>query len=185
MSDFRAITGVSKTLAAFLNTATSVTVDADKAPSDAIPETPPVIHLYLYRVEQNPAFVNHEFIVESSGVLRDPPIGLNLFYLVTPYGPGQLEIQKTLGDVIRCFHENPIIPPTAFDPLLTNITEELRVVPRQLTLEQMTDLCRCFGPRPYRLAVAYEVSVVLIESRVTRNVVRVEERHLEVGTLRR
>lgn len=185
MSDFRVISGVSKTLASFLSAATSVTVDADKAPSDSIPETPPLIHLYLYRVEQNAAFLNQDFIADSGSVLRNPPLGLNLFYLVTPYGPGQLEIQKSLGDVIRAFHETPVIPPSAFDPLLTNVTEELRVIPRPLTLEQMTDLCRCFGQRPYRLAVAYEVSVALLDSRITRNVVRVEERHLDVRTMRR
>jgi Pvc16 N-terminal domain len=183
MSDFRAISGVTRTLAAFLNAATGVTVEADKAPSDEIADTPPLIHLYLYRVEQNPAFLNNDFIADAN-TLRAPPLGINLFFLITPYGPGQLEIQKTLGDVLRTFWETQIIPPSAFDPSLTDLTEELRVIPHPLTLEQMTDLCRCFGQRPYRLSVTYEVSVVLIDSRITSTVTRVEERHLELGTLR-
>jgi hypothetical protein len=184
MSDFRAISGVSKTLASFLKTATGVNVDAEKAPSDSIPDTAALIHLYLYRVEQNPAFLNSDFISVSDTLLQAPAIGINLFYLITPYGPDQLEVQKTLGDVIRSFHETSIIPPVAFDPSLTDVTEELRVIPHALTLEQMTDLCRCFGQRPYRLSLTYEVSVVLIASRTTRAVTRADERRLKVGVLR-
>jgi hypothetical protein len=183
MSDFRAIAGVTKTLASFLKNATGVDTDSDHAPSDVISDAAPLIHLYLYRVEQNPAFINNDFLTPSDTVLQDPPAGLNLFYLITPYGPTQIEIQRTLGDVIQTFHETPIIPPSAFDPLLTNVTEELRVFPAPLTLEQMTDLCRCFGQRPYRIATTYEVSVVLIDSRDTRNIVRVAKRQLKVGTL--
>ena len=29
-----------------------------------------------------------------------PPFGLNLHYLITPYGPDELEIQRTLGEVM-------------------------------------------------------------------------------------
>jgi hypothetical protein len=183
MSDFRAIAGVTKTLVTFLNTATGVPVNADLAPSDTISDKTPLIHMYLYRVEPNPAFTNNDFIQTSPTSIQEPPVGLDLFYLLTPYGPDQIEIQKTLGDVIQAFHETPVIPPP-FDPILTNVTEEIRVFPAPLTLEQMTDLCRCFGTRPYRLATTYEVSVVLIDSRNTRTVSRVQERHVEVGALR-
>jgi Pvc16 N-terminal domain len=184
MSDFRAIAGITRTLAAFLQSATGVTTSGEKAPSDTISDATPFIHVYLYRVEQNPAFANNDFIAASDTKLVDPPAGLNLFYLITPYGPDQIEIQRTLGDVIQAFHETPVIPPSAFDPLLTNVSEEIRVFPAPLTLEQMTDLCRCFGQRPYRLATTYEISVVLIDSRVSRDVTRVQERYVGVKTLR-
>jgi Pvc16 N-terminal domain len=184
MSDFRAISGVTKSLAAFLKARTGVDVNDEKAPSDAISDSTSLIHLYLYRVEYNPFFANSDSLVVSNTVLASPPIGLNLFYLVTPYGPSQLDIQVTLGEIIRVFNDQPSIPPANFDPSLTNVVEELKIIPHILTLDQMTELARVFGQRHYRLSMTYEVCVVLIDSTVTSKVTRVDERHISLETLR-
>lgn len=184
MSDFRAISGVTKSLSAFLKAQTGVDVENQKAPSDTISDSNPLIHLYLYRVEYNPFFTNSDEIMTSSTVLTGPPVGLKLFYLVTPYGPTQLDIQVTLGEVIKVFNDNPAIPPANYDPSLTNVIEELKVIPHMLTLDLMTELARVFGQRHYRLSMTYEVSVVLVDSAVTRNVVRVDERVVNVRQLR-
>lgn len=184
MSDFRAISGVSKSLATFLKAQTGVEVDNQKAPSDTISDSVSLIHLYLYRVEYNPFFTNNDNVVSSPTMLGNPPIGLNLFYLVTPYGPSQLDIQVTLGEIIRVFNDQASIPPANFDPSLTNVVEELKIIPHMLTLDQMTELARVFGQRQYRLSMAYEVSVVLIDSTVSRSVTRVDERHVSMGQLR-
>jgi hypothetical protein len=184
MSDFRAISGVTKSLAAFLKAQTGVDVESEKAPSDTISDSNPLIHLYLYRVEYNPFFTNSEEIATSSSVLTGPPVGLNLFYLVTPYGPTQLDIQVTLGEIIKVFNDSPAIPPANYDPSLTNVIEELKVIPHMLTLDQMTELARVFGQRHYRLSMTYEVCVTLVDSATTRNVMRVDERILKVRQLR-
>lgn len=184
MSDFRAISGITKSLAAFLTAKTTVPVEDTKAPSDtSIPDTTPLIHLYLYRVEYNPFFVNNDEIPSSATVLQSQPVGVNLFYLITPYGNSQLDIQVTLGEVIRVFNDTPVLPPAFYDPSLTNVIEDLKVIPKILTLDQMTELARVFGQRHYRLSVTYEVSVALIDSTTTRSVTRVEERHVEMGQL--
>jgi hypothetical protein len=184
MSDFRAISGVTKSLAAFLKAQTGVEVENQKAPSDTISDANPLIHLYLYRVEYNPFFTNSDDLVTSPTVLTGPPVGLRLFYLITPYGPTQLDIQVTLGEVIKVINDNPAIPAVNYDPSLTSVIEELKVIPHMLTLDQMTELARVFGQRHYRLSMAYEVSVVLVDSAVSRNVTRVDERTLSVGQLR-
>lgn len=184
MSDFRAISGVTKSLSAFLKAQTGVDVESEKAPSDTISDSNPLIHLYLYRVEYNPFFTNSEEIVTSSSVLTAPPVGLNLFYLVTPYGPTQLDIQVTLGEIIKVFNDSPAIPPANYDPSLTNVIEELKVIPHMLTLDLMTELARVFGQRHYRLSMTYEVCVALVDSAMTRNVTRVDERVLKVRQLR-
>ncbi|HEX2330573.1 MAG TPA: DUF4255 domain-containing protein [Candidatus Angelobacter sp.] len=184
MSDFRAISGVTKSLAAFLKVKTGVEVDDEKAPSDTISDSTSLIHLYLYRVEYNPFFTNNDSLPTSPTVLTGPPVGINLFYLVTPYGPSQLDIQVTLGEVIQVFNDQPSIPPANFDPSLTNVIEELKIIPHMLTLDQMTELSRVFGQRHYRLSMTYEVCAVLIDSTVSRSVARVDERHLRLETLR-
>lgn len=184
MSDFRAISGVTKSLGAFLKNKTGIEVETGKSPSDDIADDTPLIHIYLYRVEHNPFWTNNDEVVSSSSVLKTQPVGLNLFYLITPYGSGQLDIQITLGEVIRVLNDIPSIPPTFYDVSLTAMVEELKIIPHMLTLDQVTELSRVFGQRQYRLCVTYEVSVVLIDSTITRTVARVEERYVDMGQLR-
>lgn len=183
MGTFSVIRAATKTLAAFLNDATGVEVDAVHSPADTISDSAALIHLYLFRVEVNPFFRNNAFVRTSPGEVSAPAMGLNLFYLITPYGADQFEIQLTLGEVISVFNDTPIISEAAFDPELAGATEELRVVPHPMSLEQLTDLWLSFEERSYRLAVAYEVSTVLIDSSDRREVVPVDERHINVGVL--
>lgn len=181
MSAFTVVSGVTRTLASVLEAVTGVTVEADRSPADAISDAASLIHLYLYRVEQNPFFVNADGRRPSPDVVRGPPIGLNLFYLITPHGNGQLQIQLTLGDIIRVFHDMPVIDPAFYHPTLQDTTEELRMILNPLPLQEMTELWRAFNERSYRLSLTYEASVVLIDSSVTRTVVPVEERRLVVS----
>lgn len=184
MSDFRALAGVTKTLASVLNTATGVTVEIDKSPADTISDADPLIHLYLYRVERNAFFTNNDFLAPSDTQLVAPPIGMNLFYLITPYGSGQSQLQLTLGEVIQVFNDQPVIPSASLDPSIADTTEELRVMQHPLTMDQITNLWQSFPNRPYRLSIGYEVSVILIDSKVSQAVQRVQDRVVRVGTLR-
>lgn len=181
MSGYTVIAGVTRTLGTVLkNAMPGVTVEYDKSPADTIPDSQPLVHLYLFRVERSPFFENGDWLRPSPTSLHEPPIGLNLLYLITPHGNGQIQIQITLGEVIKVFHEQPVIPPADYDPALVGATEELRVIPRQLALEELTELWRAFEQRSYRLGVVYEASVALIDSAVSRTVVPVEERRIDV-----
>jgi hypothetical protein len=74
------------------------------------------------------------------------------------------------------------------DPLLTpplaDMTEELRIVPRMLSLSDMLDLWKSFDGVAYRLCVTYEVSAILIDSRNVRAVSRVQERVIDLRAKR-
>ncbi len=180
MSGFTVVSGVTRTLANVLSSVTGVDVEPDRSPADAISDATSLILLYLYRVEQSPFFVNTVPPPPAPNQLSEPPIGLNLHYLIAPYGNGQLQIQLTLGDIIRVFHDMPVIDPAFYHPALHDTTEELRMILNPLPLQEMTELWRSFNERSYRLSLTYEASVVLIDSSVTRTVVPVEERHLVV-----
>ena len=87
---------------------------------------------------------------------------------------------------MRAFHDRPVI--LAGDPLLSpdlvGMTEELRIMPRMLSLPDMLELWRAFEKVPFRLCATYEVSTVLIDSRNTRNIQRVQERVLDLSARR-
>ena len=186
MSDFTAIAAVTDTLKALLEQELpGLAIDVLKTPAE-LGGVAPKLSLYLYRVEHNPFAANLDWQAMSESKLVAPPFGLNLHYLVTPYGPDEPEIQRTLGEVMRGFHENPLVrqgDPVLAPPLAT-MTEELRIVPRMLSLSDMLDLWRAFEKTAYRLSVTYEVSTILVDSRVTRNVRRVQERVLDVSPSR-
>lgn len=185
MSDFKAISATTKTLERLLFAKLAIPVEILLPPQD-IAVTTPLIGIFLYRVEINPFLANLDWKRTSSTQLVAPPCGLNMHYLITPYGPDLVEIQKTLGEVIRTFHEYPVID--AADPLLSpdlaGMTEELRIVPHPLPLNDMFELWKSFEKASYRLAITYEVSAVLIDSSISRSVLPVQERNLELSPLR-
>ena len=186
MSDFSAIAAVTNTLKALIEQEIGgLTVEVLKAPVE-LSGSGPKLSLYLYRVEHNPFTTNLDWQARSETELVAAPFGLNLHFLITPYGPDEIEIQRTLGEVMRVFHENGLIRSgdPLLDPVLTEMTEELRIVPRTLPLGEMIDLWRSFDKASYRLSTTYEVSTILIDSRVTRNVQRVQERVIELGPMR-
>jgi hypothetical protein len=49
-----------------------------------------------------------------------------------------------------------------------------------LSLADMLDLWQAFDKVAYRLSITYEVSTILIDSRTTRNVQRVQERVVDL-----
>lgn len=185
MSDFKAIAGATKTLARLLNAKLGITVETLVPPTEISANTA-LVGLFLYRVEINPFLSTLDWKRTSSTQLVAPPCGLNMHYLVTPYGTDLIEIQATLGEVIRTLHDFPVID--ASDPLLApelaGMTEELRIVPHPLPLNDMFELWKSFEKLSYRLAVTYEVSVAVIDSTLARSVQPVQERALDLSPLR-
>jgi hypothetical protein len=186
MSDFSAIAAVTNTLKALIEQEIAgLTVEVLKAPVE-LGGKAPLLSMYLYRVEHNPFTTNLDWQTRSDTELAAAPFGLNLHFLITPYGPDEIEIQRTLGEVMRVFHENGLIRAgdPLLDPVLSEMTEELKIVPRTLPLGEMIDLWRSFDKASYRLSTTYEVSTVLIDSRIVRNVQRVQERVIDIGPMR-
>ena len=186
MSDFNAIAAVTNTLKTLIEQEVGgLTVEVMKAPVE-LGGAEPRLSLYLYRVEHNPFTANLDWQTRTDTQLVAAPFGLNLHFLITPYGPDELEIQRTLGEVMRAFHENALIrnDNPVLDVALAQMTEELKIVPRTLPLGEMIDLWRSFEKASYRLSATYEVSAILIDSRILRNVQRVQERVIGVSPAR-
>jgi len=182
VSGFTAIRAVTDTLKALLSAELPGMSIEEKKPPVEVSSTTPLLGLWLYRVELNPFTANLDWQTTSATQVTAPPVGLNLHYLITPYGPDELEIQQTLGEVVRALHERPVVRDgdPVLSPDLAGMTEELRIVPRILPLADMLDLWRGFDRTSYRLSITYEVSVVLIDSRRTRTIERVQERVIDL-----
>jgi hypothetical protein len=148
------------------------------------------INLFLYRVSENGYLQNQEIPGRGSpGANGHPPLSLNLHYLVTAHGNEEIQMpagpffddtnaQYLLGSAMRVLHDAPIITNalvtrrtpsgvTILDASLRDEFERIKVTLEPLTLEDLTKLWTALTLR-MRLAVAYAVNVVQIESRRAR-----------------
>lgn len=121
----------------------------------------PKLNLFLYQVLPNAPRMNSTLPWKvSQGEAAQPPLALELRYLLTAIAADQVKAQEHLGIGMQILHDNPILDPggSAVAPF-----ERARVTMHPLSLDEMEKLWAGVSA-PRRLSVAYEVSVVLIES---------------------
>jgi Pvc16 N-terminal domain/IPT/TIG domain len=169
---------------------------------DATPAAAPGINAFLYQVSPNPAYRNADLPTRSAagGLRRKPQAALILHYLFSFIGDdGQFEPQRLLGATVRELHSQPAIRPTdiastikkpPFDTLLaaSDLAEQVdlvRLVPLNLSLDELSKMWSIFFQVPYALSVAYQASAVLIEAdEMPRIPLPVKERNTYVVPLR-
>ena len=145
------------------------------------------INLFLYAVAENAALRNEEDPRRAvPGQYGSPPLVLSLSYLLTTYGSGgergsdltpasadELDAQNILGDAMRVLHDVPIVSrntaaeralngPLILDPGLRSEFESLRIIPRTMTLDDLSKLWTALKDE-FQRSVAYDVTVIRIE----------------------
>jgi uncharacterized protein DUF4255 len=158
------------------------------------------VNIFLYQVTPSAAARNEDLPTRSPDGLRTttrPRVGLDLHYLFTFYGREvDFEPQRLLGSVVRTLHERPVLTRskigdaiTAF-PLLgkSNLADDVELVKftqLPLTLEELSKLWSVFFQTAYQLSVAYQGTLVLIESDDTASSpLPVKQRNLYVDPFR-
>lgn len=129
------------------------------------------LNLFLYQAEPNAAWRNTEVPRRSRpGEAGIPPLGLTLRYLLSAFGENDSELiaQVLLGTGMRILHDHPVLAREEIRDALAQSgldaqVERVRVTPLPLSLDELSRLWTGFQAA-YRLSVAFEVSVVLIES---------------------
>ncbi|HEX8556920.1 MAG TPA: DUF4255 domain-containing protein [Pyrinomonadaceae bacterium] len=148
------------------------------------------LNLFLYHVAPNTGWSNLGLPSRDSrgARLTNPPLALDLYYLLTAYGKEDLEAEILLGYAMQRFHETPVLTrgairqalaqpggpvsgagllPPALGALnasdLAEQVEQVKLVPHPLNLEESSKLWSAFQSN-YRPSVAYHVSVVLVEA---------------------
>jgi hypothetical protein len=170
-----------------LGTTVSVTATApDLVHLDASDE-PPQLNIFLYQVTPNAALRNDDLPSRSlrGDRLSNPPLALDLHYLVTAYGRTDFQAEILLGYAMHLLHERPMLdrpairraldpspmdvsmlPPT-FQALaasdLADQVEAIRITPIVMPVEEMSKLWAAIQSH-YRPSAAYQVSVVLIDA---------------------
>lgn len=133
------------------------------------------LNLFLYQTVINGAWRNLDMPREvRPGETGSPPLALNLHYLVTAYGRGEADNDGTghrvLGGAMSVLHDHPVLSQSEIAASLANNDlasqfERLRITPLAISIEELSKLWAAFQTQ-YRVSAAYEVTVVLIDSRM-------------------
>ncbi|WP_437674839.1 Pvc16 family protein [Sorangium sp. So ce131] len=132
------------------------------------------LNLFLYLTTRNAAWRNLDLPRQvRPGEMGAPPLALDLHYLITAYGRGESDndsvSHRVLGSAMSALHDRPVLMPGEIGGALAGNDlgeqfERLKITPLPLTLEDMSKLWTMFQSQ-YRVSVAYEVTVLLIDSR--------------------
>jgi hypothetical protein len=190
----------------------SVTVSA--LPPDRIAtgnQEPNQLNLFLYQVTPNPSWRNVGLpSLDSRGNARlsNPPLALDLHYLLTAFGSEDLNAELLLGYAMYLLHETPVLARQAIRRTLStpspvnaalmpsSVTErtaadladqieQIKLTPQVMNTEEMSKLWSAMQAR-YRLSAAYIASVVLIEGTApVRSPIPVRKPVVTVTPLRR
>lgn len=149
-------------------------------PTETARDTSHRLSLWLYQITEN-EFVKNQPMTRANGAdqLQHAPLALNLFYLITPFAnvsngdsTSRDEDHMVLGKVLQVFHDNSII---LFRDTTSGIAEELRIIFRRLTLEELTRIWEALR-ESYRLSICYQVQVTHIDSTRVSSRARIVER---------
>ncbi|MCY1354847.1 hypothetical protein D9M68_327580 [compost metagenome] len=147
------------------------------------------LNLFLYQVSPNASWRNQglpSHAADGRQRLSNPPLALDLHYLISAYSGGDLHAEILLGYAMQLMHEFPVITremirtaltpspdlgivlPPALRALadcgLADQIEQLRITPQTLNTEESSKLWAA-TQSSLRPTAAYLVSVVLIEAR--------------------
>jgi hypothetical protein len=147
-------------------------------------DEPAQLNLFMYYASINPALRNLDLpsMGSNNQQLSNPPLAINLHYLVTAYGANAFDPEILLGFAMRIFHNTPVVSRSVIQAALTALDsgtpsneqqlvsgstlgsqiEHIRITPETLTTEEIYRLWTAFQVS-YRPTTSYQVSVVVIK----------------------
>jgi hypothetical protein len=142
------------------------------------------VNLFMHQVTPNAAWRNVDLpslAPDGSTRLKNPPLALDLHYLLTAYASEDTQAEALLGYALLMMHENPVLPRAQINTALTSLPatnpfhtvlgasgladqfEMLKLTPVTLGREEMAWLWTALKA-DYRPTFAFDVSVVLMQS---------------------
>lgn len=147
------------------------------------------LNLFLYNVEPNPGWRNVGLPSRNNEGQRltNPPLAIDLYYLLSAYGVQDFDSEILLGYAMQTLHEMPVLTRDAIRKALEPVSpvdgsslpvgmkdlsasdlaeqvEMIKISPHTISTEETSKLWSAFQAK-YRPSVAYHVSVVIIESK--------------------
>ena len=180
MSNALAVAAVTATLEAILGSGVHADPDLSDTAMTALPPdkargtiTSNQINIFLYQIVPNAAWRNMDVpSLVKPGETGIPPLAIDLHYLITVFGRENDNSQPfdhhLMGRAMSLLYDHALLGPDeirlAFPGSdLERQVERVRITMQPLNIEEISKLWTGFATQ-YRLSVAYDVSVALIDS---------------------
>jgi hypothetical protein len=143
---------------------------------------PSQLNLFMYQATPNQGWRNVGFPAFNGNGDRvnNPPLAIDLHYLLSAYGSQELHTDILLGYGMQILHENPVLDrnlintfvsdpglsaqlKTLADAQLADQVEMVTITPEILSIEDISKLWAAFATK-YRPTAAYKATVILIET---------------------
>jgi hypothetical protein len=147
------------------------------------------LNLFMYQATSNQGWRNSGLPSRDSrgDRINSPPLALDLHYLLTAYASEEFHSEILLGYGMLLLHENPVIAREVISNSLTTVSasgsglpdklksladsgladqiEQIKITPQPVNIDEMSKLWSAFQSK-YRPTATYQVSVVLLESKI-------------------
>ena len=199
MSNHLAFATVTATLQSLLQAAVKDLVSGAQAQASAerldaeVLKNAVGVNVFLYQVTPNVAWRNADLPSRRSDgtTAQRPQAAFDLHYLLSFHGKEKdYEPQRLLGAVVRVLHSQPVLSRQMIRDVSTgdlsgsNLADQVELVrfsPLGFSLEELSKLWSVFFQVPYKLSLAYQASVVLVDADFDPGpALPVLERHLDV-----
>jgi hypothetical protein len=165
------------------------------SPAEIEETTTPKLSLFLFQVTENTQLRNCEPVYDpNTQQLIAPPVTMDLYYLFTPYANARETELVILENIIGLFQNQLILKnidqgseddqqeiKSLQESLAATGNEDLRIVPMNVPLEELSRLWERFASKPYKLAVTYLVTPVRIPIGTAYSAPQIKEVKVDVG----
>jgi hypothetical protein len=140
------------------------------------------LSVFLYQVRENMHMRNQEMQQIDTAHLRNPPLPLELYYMLTAHPTTGIqdrtertaEEHRILGKAIQILYDNTLLFISDY---------ELRITLNTMSLDDMTKIWTTFQSKSYRPSACYLVTPVYIDSTHEESIKRVERKETESGSM--
>ncbi len=166
---FTVIRDVSESLKSFIQD----NIDEISNPNRVVFDSPaevnaggqPRLSLFLYKVRYNKYWRNEPRTRVGVNQIQDKPLIMDLMYLMTPFSNNTETELIVIEKLLSLFYDNTVLRGDQLEgDLIANGNESLRIVPDDLSLDEIEKLWTAFPNRSYRLSIPFIVSPECIPS---------------------
>jgi hypothetical protein len=145
------------------------------SPADIESGKTPKLSIFLYQIVENSLLRNAECEPVGIDKMRYPPLIIDLHFLFTPYANNRVTEFIIFEKVMQILFDHPVL-----SSLKRNGNEEIRIVPNNISFEDLNKLWERFPNKSFKLSTSYILTPVKIpSSKLPKDIKRVLEKNID------
>ncbi len=135
------------------------------SPAEIEPTGNPMLSVFLYQFIENGYLRNTQSEPIDTDKMRYPPLILDLHFIFTPYAKVKETELIIIEKLMQVLYDNSVLKGDMLKGgLIEAGNKEIRVVPNNLTFDEINKLWERFPSKPFKLSASYILSPVRIPS---------------------